>query len=173
VLTELPMGTKPDAENFPNRNRIISGLALGTVIVEATERSGSLITAMLAAEQGREVFAVPGALGERTRGTHRLIRDGAKLTERAEDIVEEIAPQILGRVAVAAPVELSATEAHLIACLGHETLHIDAIIGRSGLSSATVLQTLLGLELTGVVQQLPGKHFVAMPVDVRQTPAKE
>ena len=74
---------------------------------------------------------------------------------------------------VVASVELSATEAHVITCMGHETLHIDAIIGRSGLPSATVLQTLLGLELTGVVQQLPGKHFVAMPVDVRQSPAKE
>jgi len=173
VVTELPMGTKPDAENFPNRNRIISGLALGTVIVEATEKSGSLITAMLAAEQGREVFAVPGVVGERTRGTHRLIRDGAKLTERAEDIVEEIAPQLLGRVAPAMPVDLSATETRLLTCMGHETLHIDTIIGRSGLPSATVLPILLGLELTGVVQQLPGKQFVAMPVDVRQSPAKE
>jgi DNA processing protein len=173
VLTELPMGTKPDAENFPARNRIISGLALGTVIVEATEKSGSLITAMLAAEQGREVFAVPGAVGERTRGTHRLIRDGAKLTERAEDIVEELAPQLLTRIAPATPVELSGTEAQLVTCMGHETLQIDAIISRSGLPPATVLQILLGLELTGVVQQLPGKHFVAMPVDVRQSPAKE
>ena len=172
VVTELPMGTKPDAENFPSRNRIISGLALGTVIVEATEKSGSLITALLAAEQGREVFAVPGALGERTRGTHRLIRDGAKLTETAEDIVEEIAPQLLARVAPSAPVELSETEAQLLACVGHETLHIDVIIGRSGLPSATVLQGLLGLELTGVVQQLPGKYFVALPVDVRPSPAK-
>jgi DNA processing protein len=173
VVTELPMGAQPDAENFPNRNRIISGLTLGTVVVEAAEKSGSLITAMLAAEQGREVFAVPGAVSERTRGTHRLIREGAKLTERAEDVVEEIAPQLLGRVAPVATVELSATEARLIACMGHETLHIDAIIGRSGLPSATVLQALLGLELTGVVQQLPGKHFVALPVDVRPSPAKE
>jgi DNA processing protein len=173
VLTELPMGTQPDAENFPNRNRIISGLTLGTVIIEAAEKSGSLITALLAAEQGREVFAVPGAVGERTRGTHRLIRDGAKLTERAEDIVEEIAPQLLGRVPPAVPVELSDAEAGLLTCMGHETLHIDAIIGRSGWSPSAVLQTLLGLELTGVVQQLPGKHFVAMPVDVRQGPAKE
>jgi DNA processing protein len=173
VLTELPMGAQPDAENFPNRNRIISGVTLGTVIIEAAEKSGSLITAMLAAEQGREVFAVPGAVGDRTRGTHRLIRDGAKLTERAEDIVEEIAPQLLGRVALAVPVDLSATEAQLVACMGHEPLHIDALIGCSGLPPATVLQTLLGLELTGVVQQLPGKHFVAMPVDVRQGPAKE
>src|SRR5438034_6147838 len=128
IMTELLMGTKPDAENFPSRNRIISGLTLGTVIIEAAEKSGSLITATLAAEQGREVFAVPGAVSERTRGTHRLIREGAKLTERAEDVVEEIAPQLLARAVPAAPVELSALEAQLLACMGHQTLHIDAII---------------------------------------------
>lgn len=172
VVTELMMGTQPDAENFPNRNRIISGLALGTVVVEATEKSGSLITATLAADQGREVFAVPGAIGERTRGTHRLIREGAKLTERAEDVMEEIAPQLLGRVAPRGVVELAPTEAAIVECMRHDTVHIDAIITRSGLAPATVLQTLLDLELKGVVQQLPGKHFVAALVDVRRTPAQ-
>jgi DNA processing protein len=173
VVTELPMGAQPDAENFPNRNRIISGLTLGTVIVEAAERSGSLITATLAAEQGREVFAVPGAVGERTRGTHRLIREGAKLTECAEDVLEEIAPQLLSRVARAAPVELDRAEAAVVSCMRHETLHIDQIIARSAMPPATVLQLLLALELKGVVQQLPGKHFVASAVDVPRSPAKE
>jgi DNA processing protein len=173
VVTELFMGAQPDAENFPNRNRIISGLTLGTLIVEAAEKSGSLITATLAAEQGRDVFAVPGAVGERTRGTHRLIRDGAKLTERAEDIVEEIAPQLLSHVAPAAPVDLDADEAALLACMRHETLHIDALITRTGLPPAAVLQTLLALELKGVVQQMPGKYFAATAVDVRRNPAKE
>jgi len=172
VVTELMMGTQPDAENFPNRNRIISGLALGAVVVEATEKSGSLITATLAAEQGREVFAVPGAIGERTRGTHRLIREGAKLTERAEDVLEEIAPQLLSRTAVRGPVEVTPTEAAVMECLRHETVHIDTIITRSGLTPATVLQTLLDLELKGVVQQLPGKHFVATLVDVRRATAQ-
>jgi DNA processing protein len=172
VVTELMMGTQPDAENFPNRNRIISGLALGTVIVEATEKSGSLITATLAADQGREVFAVPGTIGERTRGTHRLIREGAKLTERAEDVLEEIAPQLLGRVAPRGVVELAPTEAAIVECMRHDTVHIDEIITRSGLAPATVLQTLLDLELKGIVQQLPGKHFVAALVDVRRTPAQ-
>jgi len=172
VVTELMMGTQPDAENFPNRNRIISGLALGTVIVEATEKSGSLITATLAAEQGREVFAVPGAIGERTRGTHRLIRDGAKLTERAEDVLEEIAPQLLSRAPVRGPVAVTPTEAAIIECMRHETVHIDSIITRSGLAPATVLQALLDLELKGVVQQLPGKHFVAALVDVQCAPAQ-
>ncbi len=173
VVTELPMGAQPDAENFPNRNRIISGLTLGTVVVEAADKSGSLITATLAVEQGREVFAVPGAIGERTRGTHRLIREGAKLTERAADVVEEIAPQLLTRIAPAAPVELDGDEAALVTCMRHETLHIDQIIARSGLAPGTALQILLALELKGVVQQLPGKHFAASAVDVRRNPAKE
>ena len=172
VVTELMMGTQPDAENFPNRNRIISGLALGTVIIEATDKSGSLITATLAAEQGRDVFAVPGAIGERTRGTHRLIREGAKLTERAEDVLEEIAPQLLSRAAVRGPVEVTPTEAAILECMRHETVHIDTIITRSRLAVATVLQALLDLELKGVVQQLPGKQFVAALVDVRRVPAQ-
>jgi DNA processing protein len=162
VTTELLMGTQPDAENFPNRNRIISGLALGTVVVEATEKSGSLITATLAAEQGREVFAVPGAVGERTRGTHRLIREGAKLTERVEDVLEEIAPQLLSRRAPVEGVELSVEEAAIVDCLRHETVHIDTIIMGSGLPAPRVLHALLGLELKGVVQQLAGKYFVAV-----------
>lgn len=173
VVTELPMGAQPDAENFPNRNRIISGLSLGTVVIEAAEKSGSLITATLAAEQGRDVFAVPGAVGERTRGTHRLLRDGAKLTERAEDVLEEIAPQLLGRSAAAAPVYLDDAEAALVACMRHETLHIDQIIARSSRPPAAVLQTLLALELKGAVQQLPGKHFVVSAVDLRHVCAKE
>ena len=173
VVTELPMGAQPDAENFPNRNRIISGLALGTVVVEAAEKSGSLITAMLAVEQGRDVFAVPGAVGERTRGTHRLIREGARLTECAEDVLEELAPQLLSRVTPAAPVDLDADEAAVVTCMRHETLHIDLIIARSGRAPAAVLQILLALELKGIVQQLPGKHFVASPVDVRRIAAKE
>jgi len=168
VVSELPMGTQPDAENFPNRNRIISGLTLGTLIVEAAEKSGSLITATLAMEQGREVFAVPGTVGERTRGTHRLIRDGAKLTERVEDIVEEIAPQLCTRTAPRPAVVLTPTEAAIVDCLRHETVHIDDIIARSGLPPATVLHTLLGMELTGVVQQLPGKFFIAVPLDGRR-----
>ncbi len=172
VMTELLMGTKPDPENFPNRNRIISGISLGTVVVEASEKSGSLITAALAAEQGREVFAMPGAVGARTRGTHRLIRDGAKITECAEDIVEELAPQLLARTAVSGPIELAPLEATLIECMHHETVHIDTLVARSGLPVSQVLQTLLALELRGVIQQLPGKHFVATVVDVRRGPVE-
>ena len=98
VLSELPIGTRPMAFNFPARNRLISGPSLGVVVVEATEKSGSLITAALAVEQGREVFAVPGEAGaSRSRGAHQLIRQGAKLVESVDDIVEEIAPQLARR----------------------------------------------------------------------------
>lgn len=168
VVSEFLMGTKPDAENFPSRNRIISGLALGAVIVEATEKSGSLITAQAAVDQGREVFAVPGPVGARSRGTHRLIRDGAKLTERVEDILEEIAPRLLDRGANSpTPIELDAVESRLLACIGAETRHIDELIGGSGLTPSQALETLLGLELKGAVQQLPGKYYTARALSPR------
>jgi DNA processing protein len=167
VVSELWMGTKPDAENFPARNRIISGLSLGTVIVEATEKSGSLITARFAAEQGREVFAVPGVVGEHTRGTHRLIRDGARLTEGIDDILEEIAPHLLHAPGGRAQIELSPREETVFAALGTDAVHIDTIIARLGIAAGDVLPILLNLELKGAVQQLPGKFFVALPVDVR------
>jgi len=159
------MGTKPDAENFPNRNRIVSGLALGTLVVEATEKSGSLITAMLAAEQGREVFAVPGAVGEATRGTHRLIRNGAKLTECAEDVLEEIAPQIVPQPVADERPALAESEAAILTGMREDKLHIDEIIARTGMAPGVVLQMLLALELKGLVEQLPGKYFVTRAVD--------
>lgn len=167
VVSELWMGTKPDADNFPARNRIISGLSLGTVIVEATEKSGSLITARFAAEQGREVFAVPGPIGEHTRGTHRLIRDGARLTERVEDILEEIAPQLLNTPGGRTAVELSQREVDVYEAVTADAVHIDTVILKTGIAAAELLPILLNLELKGAVQQLPGKFFVALPVDVR------
>ncbi|HVN84522.1 MAG TPA: DNA-processing protein DprA [Candidatus Binatia bacterium] len=168
VVSEFLMGTKPDAENFPSRNRIIAGLALGTVIVEATEKSGSLITAQLAVDQGRDVFAVPGPVGARSRGTHKLIRDGAKLTERAEDILEEIAPRLLAVRARQQPApELDAAETRVLASLGGETRHIDELIDGSGLTASQVLEILLSLELKGVVHQLPGKYYSARGAEPR------
>jgi len=174
VVSEFLMGTKPDAENFPTRNRIISGLALGTVIVEATEKSGSLITAQTAVEQGRDVFAVPGPIGARSRGTHRLIREGAKLTERVEDVLEELAPRLVDRSpAPALPIELEGLESRVLACFGDETRHVDELITRSGLAASRVLEALLTLELKGMVQQLPGKNYAVRDASARMRSARE
>lgn len=169
VISELPMGARPVAFNFPARNRLISGLSLGVVVVEATEKSGSLITASLAAEQGREVFAVPGEAGaSRSRGSHRLIRQGAKLVETVEDIIEEIAPQLSRRNGDAAPAsarslpENSSPAARQIFALLKETsLQVDQVIEQSGLPAPQVLQVLLDLELQGFVCQTPGKIYRA------------
>ncbi len=167
VVSELPMGAPPFSYNFPARNRLISGLSLGVVVVEATERSGSLITARLALEQGREVFAVPGEAGaSRSRGTHRLIRQGAKLVECVDDILEEIAPQLLtpaNMAEKASPRSLpfeGGIEAKKLFDLLLQGLHqIDELIQASGFSAAKVTELLLDLEIRGIVKQLPGKRF--------------
>jgi DNA processing protein len=163
VVSEFSLGSKPDAVHFPYRNRVISGLTLGTVVVEAAENSGSLITARCALEQNREVFAVPGPITtSRSRGSHRLIKDGAKLVEGIDDILHEIAPALAPPhpTPPAAPaVSLEPHEALLVRLFDGEPLHVDTLIARSGLSAARVLEVLLGMELKGVVTQLPGTHF--------------
>jgi DNA processing protein len=167
VLSELPMGARPAAFNFPSRNRLISGLSLGVVVVEATEKSGSLITAALALEQGREVFAVPGEVGSsRSRGAHRLIRQGAKLVETVRDIVEEIAPQLLPRAGDAAkeqrrvlPQHVSDDVKKVFDLLQTRSLQIDEVIESSGLSPSRVSEILLDLELQGYLRQMPGKRY--------------
>lgn len=167
VISEFPMGTRPLAFNFPARNRVISGLSLGVVVVEATEKSGSLITAALALEQGREVFAVPGEVGaSRSRGAHRLIRQGAKLVENVDDIVEEIAPQLLVRSgrAVSAPrrtlpQNLGDEFQKIFALFQERPLQIDEVIESSGCSPSRVSEILLELELQGYIKQLPGKKY--------------
>lgn len=169
ILSELPIGTPPFSFNFPARNRLISGLSLGVVVVEATEKSGSLITAGLALEQGREVFAVPGEAGaSRSRGTHRLIRQGAKLVESVGDIVEEIAPQLLARAGVAnkdtsvsLPSDMGMDARKIFALVTERPLQIDEVIEASGLSPAKVSEILLELEIKGFLHQLPGKRFIA------------
>ncbi|MEW6410146.1 MAG: DNA-processing protein DprA [Nitrospirota bacterium] len=166
VITEFPFSTKPEAGNFPSRNRIISGLSLGVVLVEASSESGSLITAKAALEQGREVFAVPGNITSKTsRGTNMLIKDGAKLIEDADDIIAELLPQIKGTIKErggkdSVEITLSEEEAVIYKYLSSEPVHIDYITRVCGLTSGTVLSVLLDLELRGAVKQLPGKMFV-------------
>ncbi len=168
VISELPIGTRPMAFNFPARNRLISGLSLGVVVVEATEKSGSLITASLALEQGREIFAVPGEVGaSRSRGGHRLIRQGAKLVESVDDIIEEIAPQLVrradavGQPARALPANAVDNARKIYSLLLENTLQVDQVIERSGLPPAQVLEILLDLELQGFLRQAPGKVYSA------------
>jgi DNA processing protein len=168
VISELPVGTRPMAFNFPARNRLISGLSLGVVVVEATEKSGSLITAALALEQGREVFAVPGEVGaSRSRGTHRLIRQGAKLVETVDDIIEEVAPQLArGGAPAHAPARVlppsaNASTRRVLELLQDNSLQVDQVIERSGLPAADVLEILLDLELQGFIRQAPGKIYAA------------
>ena len=168
VISELPIGARPLAFNFPARNRLISGLSVGVVVVEATEKSGSLITAGIAVEQGREVFAVPGEVGSsRSRGAHRLIRQGAKLVESVEDILEEIAPQLVAPNRQSAmPIRTLPIDAHpdtrkVFDLLQERPLHIDEVIEASGLSTSRVSQILLELELQGFLKQLPGNRYLA------------
>ena len=166
IVSELPVGTRPLAFNFPARNRLISGLSLGVVVVEATEKSGSLITARFAVEQGREVFAVPGEVGSsRSRGAHKLIRQGAKLVETVNDVVEEIAPQLAGRKGPPAdlprlPENAPAEARQIFGLLTERALQIDEVIENSGLSASRVSQILLDLELHGFLRQLPGKRYI-------------
>ena len=169
VITEFAMRTEPEAHNFPVRNRIISGMTLGTVVVEASKRSGSLITARLAAEQNREVFAVPGSIHSyKSIGTHTLIKQGAKLVEHAQDILEEIQPGIptpvikndkySDRDAASLP-PMSPDEISVYNVLSPYPVHIDELSRQIHMDIATLSSTLLQLELKGMVHQAPGKFF--------------
>jgi DNA processing protein len=172
IVTEFPFGVKPDRQNFPMRNRIISGWSLGVLVVEANLKSGALITAKQAYEHGREVFAVPGRADSiLSRGTNKLIKDGAKLTEDVEDILSEfeyLVPRKPEKISDAgesvegteAAVSFSEMEAKVMAHIGKEEVAIDEIIRGSGLTTARVSSTLLALEMKRVIKQLPGKHYV-------------
>jgi len=169
VISEFPYHATPDAHHFPMRNRIISGLSLGTVIVEATLRSGSLITARLAAEQNREVFAVPGSINSfKSAGTHTLIKQGAKLVEHARDILEEISLQTdftpLEQTKHVAskkkkPPPMSPAERAVFDSLEHYPAHIDDIARKLDQEPGRLLGILLQLELKGLVRQSSGNFF--------------
>lgn len=181
VLSEFPLGTPPRRQNFPRRNRIISGLARGTVVVEAGLRSGSLVTARHALEQGREVFAVPGSIhNPLARGCHVLIRAGATLVEGVEDILEELAPELGGRY-VSPPAEIEHGPAadvdsldteycRLLGCMGLDPVPIDFLVECSGLTANSVSSMLLILELQGYVRSQAGGLYLRLPTLVGKTP---
>lgn len=172
LVSELPPQTPARGENFPRRNRIISGLALGTLVTEAALGSGSLITARCALEQGREVFAMPGSIhNPLARGCHALIRDGAKLVEGATDVLLELAPLLAGRLGAdpkgpsplgagaGAAAEVDGDYEKLVAALGHDPAAPDELIRRTGLPADAVASMLLLLELQGRVSSYPGGRY--------------
>jgi DNA processing protein len=175
VVTQFPLGTPPIPENFPYRNRIISGLSLGVLIVEASERSGSLITARLAVEQGREVMAVPGNITSRgSFGTNYLIKAGAKLVQQWQDVVAELPADVSAsilppkmesngaksRQPELAPADMSAAEQKVWAALPtDEAIHIDLLLEQTGLAFGELNSALVGLDIRDVIRVLPGKHF--------------
>jgi DNA processing protein len=173
LVTEFPLSTPPVSQNFPFRNRVISGLAFGVMVVEGAERSGSLITARLAYEQGRDVFAVPGNItSAKSFGPNYLIKDGAKLVQTWRDVVEELpadtkAPILSAergetrtKQTVIDEVALSDSERRVLKMLNtDEPVHIDQLISRAGLSSGELMSVLLKLEMTDRIRQLPGKCF--------------
>ena len=167
VISEFPQDTPPFKQNFPRRNRIISGLSLGVVVVEAAKRSGALITANCALEQGREVFALPGKIDSFTsQGTHDLIKHGAKLVESTEDIIEELEP-LMSEYIKQAKSESKATvkpnlldeEKQIYSCLSSDPTHIDEIMQKVDLSYGRLLTNLLKLQHKKLVKELPGKVF--------------
>lgn len=167
VISEFPLKMGPEAHNFPIRNRIISGMSLGSVIVEATRKSGSLITAALAAEQNREVFAVPGSIHSfKSIGTHNLIKQGAKLVEHARDIIEELSPMIedikTGEEqyhAIRPLPEMTPLESRVFQALEPYPVHIDDLVHKVSIAPGKLLGVLMELELKDMVRQSPGKMF--------------
>ena len=176
VLSEQPPGTEPTARHFPPRNRLISGLSLGLVVVEAAPRSGSLITARMAAEQGREVFAVPGSpMDPRYRGTNGLIRDGAVLTEGAADVIDGLrgmrsplaeppAPEFTGQpIGSKGEIETDSARARIVDLLGPVAVTVDELVRECQLSPPVVLTVLLELELAGRLERHPGNRVTLVP----------
>lgn len=169
VISEFPLGTPPNKENFPKRNRLISGLSLGVLVVEAAISSGSLITTGYALEQGKDVFAIPGNITSRhSEGTNSLIKKGAKLVQNVDDILEEIAPQFKNLISKTSKeffsknldkLEITNEEKAICNILGSEPKHIDTIVRETSISTARLSGMLLGLEIKGIVKQADGKRF--------------
>lgn len=170
ILSEVPVGAPPHSHHFPRRNRIISGLSLGVIVTEAAINSGSLITARLAAEQGREVFAVPGFVKEATsRGTNALLKEGAALIERAQDVIDVVMPQLEPALRLRLQPsreknvrgdQLGKEEQLVYDALSYEPLTVDDVIVTTGLSVPTVMASLLSLELRQRVRPLPGQRYL-------------
>jgi DNA processing protein len=167
IVSEYPLGTGPMAAHFPQRNRIIAGLSQGTLVVEAALQSGSLITARLASEQGREVFAIPGSIhAPQSRGCHALLRQGAKLVETAQDVLDELQgtatrlplPKPVSAAAAVQSAQDPESDATLRA-LAHDPLSLDELMDRTGMDAAALQARLLELELDGRVERLPGGLF--------------
>ena len=172
IVTQYPSGVPPIGRNFPHRNRLISGLSIGVIVVEAAKRSGSLVTARCAAEQGREVFAVPGSIyNPLTRGCHALIRDGATLTENVADVLAEVAPWLREAISpttaavattTAAPTatsELDAVDRQVLKAMGYDPTSMEVLIQRSGLTAAALGATLSNLELQDLVVKTVAGHY--------------
>lgn len=164
VISEYGLGVKPEAKNFPPRNRIISGLSLGVIVVEAGERSGALITSRFALEQGRDVFAVPGNINRPvSKGPNRLIQQGAKLVTCVEDVLDELnLAMVLEKTAVQKILPDTPDEAALLAHLSQQPVHIDDLSRAAGMTSGQVSSTLTLMELKGMVQQVGGLNYVVM-----------
>jgi DNA processing protein len=165
LLSEYPLGTPPLAANFPRRNRIIAALSMGTVVVEAALQSGSLITAAQAAEQGKEVFAIPGSIhSPQSRGCHALLKQGAKLVETAQDVLEELPSARAGAHASQTskdngPAAQRGKEDPLLAALGFDPVTLDSLVARTGIAPSNLQAALLEMELRGEVARLPGGLF--------------